>query len=87
MAERSPRGMATIMAVMTTMNVPTTIGQTPYLGSEYPGDHSVSVKNSTMEISEKKPGSGWKSAMTIAVVTATETAAAKNRTKMMSFSP
>jgi hypothetical protein len=32
-----------------------------------------------MEISAKKPGSGWKRARTIAVVTATDTAAVKKR--------
>jgi hypothetical protein len=39
----------------------------------------VAVKNSTIEISWNKPGSGWNKAITIAVVTATETAAVMNK--------
>ena len=72
---------------MTTMSVPTTMGHTPYTGLRKPGDHSVAVKNSTIEISWNKPGRGWNSARTIAVVTATETAAVMNKKPKMTFSP
>ena len=51
-------GIATMSAVITTMTVPTTIGHTPYWGFRNPGDHSVAVKNSTMEISLNRRGSG-----------------------------
>jgi hypothetical protein len=45
------------------------------------------VKNSTIEISEKNLGSGWRRANTIAVVTATEITAAMKRKAIIAFSP
>jgi hypothetical protein len=60
---------------------------TPYWGLAYPGDHSVAVKNSTIEISENNLGSGCSRARTMAVVTATEITAVMNRKVMITFSP
>jgi hypothetical protein len=67
--------------------VPTTIGSTPKLGVAKRGAHCVPVRNSTIETSLKKLTVGRRSEKTIAVVTATESAAQASRNALISFSP
>src|SRR5919106_3285212 len=87
MAEASPTGMATISPQKTTVSVPITIGRTPKLALANAGAHSVPVRNSRAETCSKKLSVGRRREITIAVVTATDSAAHPNRNALIAFSP
>ena len=74
-----PIGIATNNAIALVVNVPQTNGKIPYLAGSNSGAHSVPVKNSQIETILKSPMDSVPKITIMAIVTATQENAHKNR--------